>query len=268
MVNTSVREIAGVIGNQKKEVNEIKEEGFDNEQSSTYQAVSEDYCELLNTTSHVYIRSIGSMFILDSATNGLLDDGGSLLDGSNSFILSHAQEGRLGYNQLGGLGRPEKELRFVVQSNNEHIERFGTDLLNDTSVTSATVDHSLFKCTFADDIEQIYQTKSIFYDSEDEIKVSEVTILAKGDGTKNAGYFVSVDGGLNWTQVALNTTITTLQGNDLRVKVTNDQGKFTWPTPFGTWGGDDAEFLSLTELRIIYKIPAPVNSGRGFHTTG
>ena len=234
MVDTSASDFGNIFKKQFKDTKQIKEEGFGNELSSLYQITPMDNLLIPTDTLFIDKQEIGTAFILSHPVNGRLSNA--------TYTLGS-----------GGLG--SSSTIYVRQSNDVYVEQFGVNDLIDTSVTTATITNSLFKCEFADGTNnQVLQTKSLYFDASGASNVSKVTLILNGIDVDNGSFYVSTNGGSTWTSISQSVETTVTSGNDLRLKIINDTGTYVWPTAWASWGGDDVASMTLTKISLAYTI--------------
>jgi len=105
----------------------------------------------------------------------------------DAFILGHVTNGILGTSMLGATNYGSPTVVRVVNPNNIFHEHFRFSDFNDTTVTTASFSTTYFNVSF--DLDEIFQTKSIFYNVE---SVQYVTIYVNLTGSKTT---ITVDNG-------------------------------------------------------------------------
>lgn len=155
--------------------------------------------------------NIAGSAIYGSSNFGIYGTSKYGVSSGGSFILGHSIFGILGTGALGG--NTSTVFMRVVNPNNEFIERFGFDLLEDSSGT-ATWDTANQKISFTNG--QIGLSLSCYLDSS---TVTKATITLEDDTNLTAQ--LSADGGSNWESVTIGTEYSFINtGADLRFKLT------------------------------------------------
>ena len=229
-------ELGRLLAQTNRNVHEIKEFGFGNQLSGFYQMNPYDSILLVPDRLLLTKQLIGSAFILSHPVNGEL--------GSSSFSLGS-----------GGLG--DSSDIWVSHSDKTYIERFGSDIMTNTDLSTISLTHSQYKLQFTSTYAEWY-SKRIFYDASGNQTYDSIVATAVGDSTGNLVYSATLDGS-NWETIKLGKTYKwSTPGSDIRAKISNDQGKYSWPMAWASWGGVDTAPAYLTEFKLIY--------GTGFGT--
>lgn len=236
MTNNAATSLGRTLAQTNNNIYEVKEFGFGNQLSGFYQLNPYDSVEILSDRIVLTKQLIGS-----------------------AMILGHPVNGRMGMTYTlgdGDLGSSSEF--FIAHSGNTYIERFGSNIMTDTDLTTATVNTSDYELNFSSNPVEWY-SKRIFYDSTGNTTKDSLVVTNVGTSTDALSISATLDGGTTWNNIEFNKTYKwNTPGSDIRIKISNDEGIDEWPTPWNTWGGMDGAQSTLTEIKVIY--------GTGFGT--
>ena len=145
-----------------------------------------------------------------------LEDGALIIETrtiGNAGVLGHPINAKLGTMILGVGTMGSWIVARVVNPNKIWREHFRDTEFKDTTNTTADWDTTNFYCDFT--ANEIMQTSVVFGNNE---SITKGKVMANESSGSDIDYFLSIDGGLSWTQVE-NNTETILAPNEIRVKI-------------------------------------------------
>lgn len=213
--------IGEIIGQNKRDNDDIRETGFGSEQFGFTQISARDSINLLPAYVEVIKKPIGGNFILDSSVNGRLDDANYTLDADGDFVLAHPTQSILGSAyQLGDSNSAPSFPVMIFHQDNTYCEDWRTTAFQSSG--SATWDTSNAVLQTAG-LGTSSESSSIFLSLESNntpqtvvsaTPFATVRSLASSD---SVSLYLSADGGSNWELATLNQTHNfTNTGRDLR----------------------------------------------------